>query len=135
MPDGSEPFDPYGDMRKGAVYPKGIGVYLHQFLSSDVDDPHNHPFEWSVALVLAGGYVEERLNLDGTTTVRKVLPGMLNFIRSNDFHKVTLIEQDSWSLFIAGPRMQQWGFWDVAQGIYVPWRKYIDKKRGVYAVN
>lgn len=37
-------------------------VYLHHFHSSDQgDELHSHPWSWGLSLVLAGGYVEERV--------------------------------------------------------------------------
>lgn len=43
-------------------YPRVPGLYLHCFMSSD--DPvecHNHPFLWSLSLILTGGYYEDRV--------------------------------------------------------------------------
>ena len=42
--------------------PGGGAVYLHHYLRADPDrGPHDHPWNWAIALPLAGGYVEERM--------------------------------------------------------------------------
>lgn len=61
MADGSDPFDHFGNPKPEAIWPKGIGVYLHRFHRSDVDrELHSHPWAWSYSIILAGGYIEER---------------------------------------------------------------------------
>ncbi len=116
------------------------GLYLHCFVSSD--DPHilhNHPFKWSLSLILTGGYEEERMEEEWigspysqphvTVRRRKVRPFTLNFIRANDFHRVDLAKTKAWTLFLAGPRVQDWGFLDPGTGRYTPWRQYV-RERG-----
>lgn len=105
-------------------------VFLHKFHRGDEDaDPHNHPWAWSVSLVLAGGYLEWRLE-DGVMRPRVLLPGNVNFIRANDYHRVELLkESGAWTLFVAGPKLQSWGFFDLNLGVHVPWRQYIDRRR------
>lgn len=99
-----------------------FGVYIHYFHRGDKDrDPHNHPWDHSVAIVLAGGYVEER---DGVERVFK--PGDVNVIAQNDFHRVRLLDEKagSWSLFVAGRRVQTWGF-RLDDGSVMPWKEYL----------
>lgn len=93
------------------------GVFLHCFLRGDYDrELHNHPWDWALSVILSGGYAEERL-VDGSRVSRRArLPLTLNLIRANDFHRVELFDRHCWSLFIAGPRRQHWGFWDRATG-------------------
>ena len=106
------------------------GVFLHWFHRSDADrELHCHPWRWSVSLVLAGGYVEERLGsgLD-FRVVRTVIserlpilsrrfrPGTINVLYEDTFHRVTLIDpRGALTLFIAGPKVgipddSSWGF-------------------------
>ena len=133
--DGKPVFDHFGNPREGVTWDdrKGpIGVYVHRFHRGDDDDAtHSHPWLWSVSLILAGGYIEER-RMRGTNIVvtRTVKPWMLNFIRGDDFHRVDLIEKDAWSLFFAGPRVSSWSFWDRKTGETMPWREFIARKRG-----
>lgn len=114
------------------------GVYLHCFLRSDADrELHSHPWSWSLAVLLAGGYEEQRrgVTIDPSTGRRRVsnrrrrafpFAGCINVLRADDYHRVQLLlgpdgtEQRCWTLFIAGPRVQQWGFWDSVTGAVRP---------------
>lgn len=139
MPDGSEPFDAFGAPRNGVVWDArpsalrmaGVAVYLHRFHRSDeAIEMHSHPWKWAVSLMLAGGYSEERRR--GQFVVRRdVMPGALNVITSDTYHRVDLLESDAWSLFMVGPKVSSWGFWDRFTGDVVPWRNYIATRRCV----
>jgi hypothetical protein len=108
-----------------------IGVYLHRFRRSDDDqDLHNHPWEGSVSFILAGGYDEERRIGDDVVS-RRFDPFSFNIIHANDFHRVDLLEQDAWSIFVVGRKAQSWGFWNRTTKLFMPWREFIAKKRGV----
>jgi hypothetical protein len=103
-----------------------FAIFLHKFHRGDADrDQHNHPWDLSVAIVLAGGYREKR----GSET-RVVLPGTINVIRGEDFHRVDLLDpaRGSWSLFVAGRKTGEWGFKDAASGIVTPWQTYLASK-------
>jgi len=135
-----------------------LNIFLHHFHRGDDDEAlHNHPWRWSVSIILAGGYVEERrvrswatnLSPQMSATIamitgllvpfdevvkRTFKPGSINVIRANDYHRVDLLDEKhgAWSLFIAGPRTgKSWGFWDRASGVFTPWREFIARKRGV----
>lgn len=130
MSDGSQPFDEFGDMRPGASWPSWGGLYLHRFHRSDADrELHNHPWRWSVSLILAGGYLEERRGTAGLVERIARLPGDFNWIGHDDFHRVDLIEEDAWTLFLVGPKVSTWGFWDRATGAFKHWRPFLDEKR------
>lgn len=124
-------------------------VFLHHFLDSDQEEElHNHPWNFAVSLILVGGYVEERrVNgvfravlgygsvegvghgiVEGVTTTRDVLPGRINVIRANDFHRAILRERDAWTLFVTFKKEQSWGFWSKKTGEFVPWRRYREWK-------
>lgn len=99
------------------------GVFLHRFFRSDGDrELHNHPWPWAVALILSGGYREERLHRPSDSVrTRVVRPGRLNFIRGDTFHRIELLdpERGCWTLFVAAPRKagsKSWGFLDVKTG-------------------
>lgn len=130
MADGSDPFDKFGNPKPGAIWPDtSWSLYLHHFHRSDVDrELHNHPWEWAVSLILVGGYTEERRVGDGVR-VKLFLPGELNRIGQNDFHRVDLVEDDAWSLFLVGPKVSGWGFWDRASGAVTPWREFLAGKQ------
>ena len=131
MPDGSEPFGPDGAPKDGLVLPSGWGLYLHRFHRGD-DSPelHNHPWRWAVSLILAGGYVEERRKGEGVVR-HTYRPGALNLLLASTFHRVELLERDAWSLFLVGPKVGHWGFWDRHSGRFEPWREYIARIRSV----
>lgn len=111
-------------------------VYLHRFRSSDAGrDLHNHPWGTSLSLVLVGGYREERLviddeGMDKQVVVRMVKPFSFNIIRHDDYHRVDLLEDDAWSIFITGKRVQDWGFWKEKEDVHVPWKQYLQERRG-----
>jgi len=138
MPDGSEPFDEFGNPREGVVWPRALlpGVYLHHFHKGDTDrETHSHPWVWALSLILTGGYREERLvSSDGKrcrVTVRTVKPGMFNFIRATDFHRVDLLDGEAWSLFIVGPKTGGWGF-KALDGTFTHWREFLARKQRAY---
>lgn len=136
MADGSEPFNETGQPREGIVAAAGLGIYLHRFHKGDGSaELHNHPWEWALSFVLAGGYSEERINDFGSAACgsmvrrRHVGPGSVNLLLSGDFHRVDLYEHDAWSLFVTGPKFQGWGFLDRVTFEFVGWREYIAKVR------
>lgn len=122
--------------------------FLHHFRDSDRDvELHNHPWSRSVSFVLAGGYVEERMRNLGETfyrhpkhgtatftsfeiTQRVVKPLRINVIKSDDFHRVTLMNgRDAWTLFVTGHKAQTWVFWSPITGEYVPWREHLARRK------
>lgn len=94
------------------------GVFLHKFWTSDPDRGyHNHPWRWAYSLILKGGYLETRELPKGWGFIVPIsrnvrLPWRWNKITNEDFHYVTLLDEDegAWSLFIAGPVGGRWGF-------------------------
>ena len=100
-----------------------FAVFIHFFHRSDKDrDQHNHPWDKSIALILKGGYMEQRGD-----RVKIFKPGMVNVIGKDDYHRVTLLDakRGSWSLFVAGKNIGSWGFKDNATGEHIPWRDYL----------
>jgi hypothetical protein len=168
--DGKPVFNEIGRKRPGIEVTERDGplaTYLHRFHRGDDDyELHSHPWKISVALILAGGYIEERRvarsvrcrgcgalrmrrvrGVDvaaferghaghGGVTVkyrvakRVVRPWSFNVIRGNDYHRVELLEEDSWSLFFAGPKIDEWFFWNRESGETTQWEKFIARKRG-----
>lgn len=105
-----------------------IRIYIHQFHRSDEDvETHSHPWDWAIALVLRGGYVETR-DLGGYFRRRVLWPGSFNLIQHNDFHRVELIESESWSLFIAGPERHDWCFLHPETRERWDWKAFISAK-------
>ena len=103
-------------------------VFIHKFHRGDIDrEEHSHPWDVSMAIVLAGGYRETR----NGEIHREYRPGDMNIIRADDYHKVELLDPGlgSWSLFVAGRGVSGWGFRDPRTGTVIPWQEYEDWKR------
>ncbi len=80
------------------------------------------------ALVLVGGYTEERL-VDGQLVRRRLYPGRLNIIRHSDYHSVVELHgRETWTLFLMGRRVSSWGFW--VDRKHVEWRERL-RERGL----
>lgn len=91
-------------------------VYLHRFLGDDDDRAlHDHPWD-SVSYVLEGEYLEHLPN-----EIIKRSAGDVIFRDMTTPHRVELIGEEAWTLFITGPRKRDWGF-DCPQG----WKNYKD---------
>jgi hypothetical protein len=94
-------------------------IYLHKFIRSDRDDPHSHPWA-NVTLVLDGWYyedvfIESDLNRVGTfyRTAGDVVvrtPGAI--------HAITETSSNCLTLFLTGPKIQEWGFFKEGQFIH-----------------
>lgn len=111
------------------------GIYLHYFYRSDSDRHlHNHPWAKSLSFILSGGYKETRITPSKGLNIktRFLTPGCLNRIGIDDFHKVQLLSDQTWSLFISMNRTQTWGFW--VDGRFVPFTEYFSRtdKEGSY---
>jgi hypothetical protein len=113
----------------------GFGVFLHHFHRPDQDRwPHNHPWKWGVSIILSGSYDETRLRGISVeretgqsfqvTTSKRVR--WFNRLSGTDYHKVEHLHGDVWTLFITGPRVQDWGF--LVEDRHVPWRDYLKKE-------
>ena len=108
----------------------GIAARIHQILRSDEDRHlHDHPW-WYISVVLRGGYWEITLPRGDAEPNRMRLlhgvwrgPGSIAFRRASHFHKIKLPGRDDtgssigigvdvscWTLFITGPKSQDWGF-------------------------
>jgi len=125
-----EPLDAHGDRTEPPHREEPFGLYIHKFHRGDDDlELHNHPWRWSASLVLWGGYVEERRAPDDSIALRTLYPFRVNVIRANDFHRVALLYGEAWTLFLAGPRTQSWGFWNRQTRRFTEWREFLTEKR------
>lgn len=117
---------------------KGMRPYLHFINRSDEDkEPHNHPWRTSFSLILVGGYTDFRWN-DKTKKFdeRVFLPGSINLLRREDYHRVELLEPERgcWTLFWSVDRLQpsngaDWDFLFVETGQKMPWGEYVRRKQ------
>lgn len=106
-------------------------VYIHCFHSSDHDlELHNHGWRMSLSMILSGSYWEERrINKDNSIINRTLRPGSFNFIKANTFHRVELQTPEVWSIFISGPKIQNWGFWDRWTHKFEYWQEHEKRKK------
>lgn len=114
-------------------------LYLHHFFRGDNDrEVHNHPWAFSMSLILTSGYVEERWDRASRTLQTKhFYPGDINVIRRDDFHKVTLKDpsRGCWTLFLSSRRVEEksgfdWGFLDTNTDQFTPWGPYVEARGG-----
>lgn len=102
-----------------------ISIYLHYFFRSDDENfMHNHPWEKSFSIILTGGYIEEWFHENETTPfVKKAehLPGDMNVVFSEKFHRVHLKDINCWTLFVGFKKQDGWCFWDKINKKYDYW--------------
>lgn len=134
-----KPGSPY--LRRWYVIPRNrfFNIYLHNMVRSDDDRAlHDHPW-WNLSVVLRGGYYEfmpqyRPLYPDIAIDVMTSNPqrkwrgvGSLVLRRPADSHRLELPPwkgRTSWSLFITGPKLREWGFW-CPRGWKV-WTSFVD---------
>jgi hypothetical protein len=113
-----------------------FNMFLHHFHASDKDADngtpllHNHPWRFSLSLILSGGYLEERRQPDDTVMSQRFPTGSFNYLNDAHFHRVDLLEADGWSLFMTGWRRSadsSWGFWNRDTKTYIPFREQLAK--------
>lgn len=103
--------EPYLERYHLCRLPGGGGAYIHRFLDSDPDRGlHDHPWRRAVGIVLAGGYLEQRLV--GDEVEERVLgPGRVNRLTGDDFHRIVLPgNTEAWTLFLHTGSVKGWGF-------------------------
>ena len=91
--------------------PGGGGAYIHRFLDSDPDRGlQDHPWRKALGVVLAGGYLEQRLA--GDRVVERTLgPGRINRLTGKDFHRIVLPKgREAWTFFMHTGTVKDWGF-------------------------
>lgn len=114
-----------------------FNVFLHNFLRSDPDDIHDHPWMWST-IILKGGYwewVPTYCNgiINGETRIWRG-PGTMRFNKAEAYHRIEIEPGvDCWTLFMTGRRIREWGFlthkaWNFATFKWVRFDEYIDKR-------
>ncbi len=106
-----------------------LSLYLHCFHSSDEDlELHNHDWNRSISIILAGSYLEERM-IKGKIVTRIFKPGDINYIKANDFHRIELKTKRVWTLFISGSKNNKnnWGFLNRNNFKFVSWQEHMTK--------
>ncbi len=115
------------------LFPRALGIrpMLHFIHRPDEDrELHSHPWKFAASFILIGGYTEKRLTGSGVKE-RSYLPGNLNILSHESWHKITEVYGPTWTLLIAGPRVREpsgteWQFIDINE--LIPWKSFIYKK-------
>lgn len=118
---------------------KWFNIYVHRLNGADPQRVHDHPW-WNISIMLKGRRWEHMpveplshwevrqwahpsaaiysawkrgLKAAKYQTLRSVLrnPGSIVFRRATDAHRLETIGRPSYSLFITGPVVREWGFW------------------------
>lgn len=121
-------------------------IYIHRFMRSDSDDPHDHPWNF-ITYIAEGGYSEDFYDVNQpsktdkkylaywTKRVNVRVPGSFAFRRATDIHRVVLkrnykmaeIKKAPLTACIMFKRQRHWGFWPLLHkgSLFVDWRKYL----------
>lgn len=109
-------------------------IFVHKILTQDKDpDPHDHPWNF-FSLVLWGGYVERvwlfphiiQVREDNITSViRSRKPFRGHRMPMDMAHKILSVRPNTYTLVVAGPRVQEWGFYTGAGWVY--FKEYLDR--------
>jgi hypothetical protein len=113
---------------------------LHRFYRGDEDrHQHNHPYTWGVSLILVGGYIEHRTDsaeerarlCEGFRHCFVRRPWAANHLHAETFHRVELFEEggECWTLFLSGPVVRPWGFFDESLGRFVRAEDYLGDEK------
>ena len=109
-----------------------FNITLHKILVSDLDDLHDHPWDYAT-LILKGGYYEH--TPEGRFWRG---PGHFRFCTAQSLHRIKLKkdrdgnEIPCWSLFFMGQKQQDWGF--IRKGEWINNKQYLDEKYGRTAI-
>ena len=98
-----------------------LNIFIHNFHKNDPDDLHDHPWPF-ITIILRGGYWEH-------TPKGKFWrgAGTVNWAGSKSLHRVELEPGvDTWTLFIPGPTVREWGFID--KGIWKRHDQYLAER-------
>ena len=99
-----------------------FNIYLHCFLRSDNDVPHDHPWG-SLSIALKGVAEEERLVSPRHRRYRRISAGTILYRQATYRHRM-IIGEPFWTLFLTGPITREWGFWCDRGSRFVPWQRY-----------
>ena len=103
-----------------------LQIYIHRLHTPDGDrHPHDHPWQWSCGIILQGGYTELRRIGDRNVAITHT-PGSCNRLDHGDYHSVVEVEPGTFTLFIAGREVSDWGF--LVDGVHVPHRDYLQRQ-------
>lgn len=112
-------------MKRWWIIPRNrfFNIYLHQFLRDDDDRAlHDHPW-WSLSYMVRGALMEL------TDIWRPIYAGEWRLRSAKLAHRLALVENyraDTWTVFITGPIIREWGF-HCPKG-WIVWTKFVDQR-------
>jgi hypothetical protein len=92
-----------------------FNIFLHKFLKSDPDVPHDHPWNYAT-VILKGGYWEwiPQINSRGEKFGEIAHwrgPGHFRICGANSYHRIEIDpEVETWTLFMPMRKRKEWGF-------------------------
>lgn len=99
--------------------------YLHKIFGSDNETIlHDHPWP-SISFILSGAYVEHTIRAGGIHVRQVRSEGDIILRRASTAHRLEVDESTNgpcWTLFLAGPRVREWGFH--APGGWIHWTDF-----------
>ena len=125
VPDYDNPNGIPSRVRWRLIHTPWFGIYLHKWIKPDPRKTfHNHPWPF-LSIILSGAYLEKRIN--GERWV-----WWFNLVRRKDFHTVTTILPNTWSLMLVGRDRGTWGYLDPD---YIPFDQHRHSKEFQAAMN
>jgi len=108
-----------------------FNIFLHKFLKSDPDVPHDHPWNYAT-IILKGGYWEwiPQINNRGEKFGEIAHwrgAGHFRICGANSYHRIEIVpEVETWTLFMPMRKRKEWGFL-TRQG-WVPHEEYLGSR-------
>lgn len=99
-------------------------VYLHCFVGSDKrEELHDHPW-WSVSVLLRGGMIEVMpAPVTRGWQYWKRIKRWWPVVRGpKHAHRIIVDVTPTWTIFITGPKVREWGFW--GRDGWIHWKSF-----------
>lgn len=101
----------------------GHSGFVHRIYRPDIERHlHDHPWTWGLAVILKGGYDEER-QIGDRVVKCSYREGDLNLLMPGTYHRISEVQEGTWSLFLCGAKhSNSWGF--LVDGKHMPHEEY-----------
>lgn len=119
-------------LRRWHLIPRNrfLNIYLHHFVGDDPGrDFHDHPWG-SLSICLKGRMIESYDPDWGAPAsvleyrTRIIRPGSIIYRKPSFLHRIDQILSGTWTLFITGPKVREWGF-RLLTGQWMHWKEYL----------
>lgn len=113
--------------------------YLHNIVRSDDDRAlHDHPWA-NLSILLSGWYQEVAPDWEAMAPGDRVTPtsptithireaGDIVFRKASDPHRLEILDEEAWSLFLIGPNTRSWGF--LCPDSWRYWKEFVGADTG-----